>query len=567
MIPADVLQRKIDALPEPVLNYLYSERAGELNLQIIERHGVSEAQEQVFFLLLRELFVKELPLERLILELKQRLGLDDAKAKALAVDIAGYRLLPLDKWLGDVGAYLRANGADPKAYPADRVQVAHRTIDEAAEDIAAAAAPESDPRLKTRLGNIVESFLSGVRTESQTLEVLTRPEKVGGAGLNELAAKHVLEEVREETRTVVLDHKEPVEEKKAEKKPEAGLAFTTEDALEVARFKKTAAPSDIEAAVQEIYQASGLATDDEAMRKRIMTIIGNRLRDVRDQMETLEIMTQPKELGGLNLSQEAARNVLNAVQARLRADETASRARLQTAKALQAEKERVQKAQTETRDTIAQKAQMEQLYQSVVGPSAKTPVPPATAVSASSEKSAPPANLPIAAVNPVPPDFRPPEPRPLPATPEPARAPPPPPVTVVRPTPAAPSAPALPVSFSQRPKMEDVKASPKLTGPVEELRAITLVDFRRLSRDPQEACGKVKAKIDLLAGESYTRRNEGIAAWTASEVMRVYFELMRDGLNGKPVREAIAAREAAKQPTLRAEEFQALADLSRQLRY
>ena len=57
----------------------------------------------------------------------------------------------------------------------------------------------------------------------------------------------------------------------------------------------------------------------------------------------------------------------------------------------------------------------------------------------------------------------------------------------------------------------------KLTGPVEELRAITLVDFRRLSRDPSEAAMKIKDKIDLLTGESFEKRSAGIAAWTASE--------------------------------------------------
>ena len=139
---------------------------------------------------------------------------------------------------------------------------------------------------------------------------------------------------------------------------------------------------------------------------------------------------------------------------------------------------------------------------------------------------------------------------------------------MVRPTSTVPTAPPLgTASFAQRPKLEDVKTSPKLTGPVEELRAITIVDFRRLSKDPREACVKVKDKIDLLGEQSYTRRSEGIAAWTASEVTRTYLELMRESLNGTPLQEAIAAREASKKPVLTAEEFRAVAELSRQMRY
>lgn len=582
MIATDVLQRKIDALPEPVLEYLYSERAGALNLEIIERHQLDEKQEEAYFQILRELFVKDLPLERLLLELKSRLGVDDAKAKALAVDIAGLRLLPLDKWLADVTAFLRALGADPKTFPDFRVTIARRTVDEAAQEIATSVASEATGHPQQRLQNVVESVLAGVRTEAQAIDVLTRPEKIGGVGLEPKAAERVLEEIREESHAVILDPRAPQHEKREEAAPvkakDAGLALTPEDTLEVAQFKKTAPALDLDALVQEIYLASGLATQDEAMAKRVKTIIGNRLRDVRDQMETLEIMIQPKELGGLSMGQDAARALLNLIQSRLQKTDAVAQAKVQTEKKKWVETERLQKAQSETQQNVEQKSELEQLYQSIVSKSKKVvpePAKPAVVATMLDGKSAAPANLPIAAASPVPPAFR------APAAPAeaatsapaatPARPPLPPPVTIVKPTPVPAAAPPQPVvappSFAQRPKLEDVKAAPKLTGPVEELRAITIVDFRRLSKDPKEACLKIKDKIDLLKEQSYTRRSEGIAAWTASEVTRTYLELMRESLNGTPLTSAIAAREAAKKPSLTADEFRAVADLSRQLRY
>ncbi len=592
MLSEDALQRKIDALPEPVLDYLYSERAGELNLRIIERQHLSEAQEEKFFGVLRELFVKELPLENLIPELRARLGFEDVRAKALAADIAGYRLLPLDKWLGDIGAYLRANGADPKSYPEFRVTIAHRTIDQAAKEVADSVATESEPHLQGRLQNIVESFLAGVRTESQTIDVLTRPEKIGGTGLDPKSAAHVLEEIHEETRAVVLDHEAPAVEKKAELAPvlsaaegqssktkDDALGITTEDALEVAQFKKAPALKDIETATQEIYLASGLKTDDEAMAKRIKTIIGNRMRDVRDQMETLEILTQPKELGGLSMGQDAARALLNAIQNKLRVSEDAQTAKIQTEKTKWVEKEQRQKALSEAQTGLDQKADLERLFQSIVTKSKKAsaksgvsdaPVARATPAEVKAAAAPAPVNLPIAAASPVPPEFRTPAAPPSPPAAELPRTPTVPPVTLVKPTakpPAPAAAPPAPATFAQRPKLEDVKASPKLTGPVEELRAITIVDFRRLSKEPKEACMKVKDKIDLLADQSYARRQEGIAAWTASEVVRTYLELMQDSLNGKPLPDAIAVREAQKKPVLTQDEFRAVSELSRQLRY
>ncbi|MFA5854657.1 MAG: hypothetical protein WC866_06320 [Patescibacteria group bacterium] len=583
MIATDVLQRKIDALPEPVLDYLYSERAGELNLQVIEKHQLTEKQEETYFQILRELFVKDLPLERLIIELKERLELDDTKAKALAIDIAGFRLLPLDKWLADISTFLRALGADPKTFPNLRVAIARRTVDEAAAEIATSVASTPDDHLHNRLENVVESVLAGVRTEAQAADVLTRPEKIGGVGLEPKEAERVLEEIREESRSVILDQSVPEVEKKEEEAPVAavsapvkakdeGLTLTPEDAVELAQFKKTAPSKDIDTMVQEIYFASGLATEDEAMAKRVKTVIGNRLRDVRDQMETLEIMTQPKELGGLSMSQDSARALLNTIQSRLRKTDAVAQAKVQTEKAKWVETERVQKAQNETQTNVDQKTELERLYQSIVTKSKKAtanaPTQPTVVAPVLDTKSAAPANLPISAASPVPPDFRAPASPPEPPAPVVARPPLPPPATIVKPTPAVPTAPTFSAtSFAQRPKLEDVKAAPKLTGPVEELRAITIVDFRRLSKDPKEACMKIKDKIDLLGDQSYTRRSEGISAWTTSEVTRTYLELMRESLNGTPLPEAISAREAAKKPVLTADEFRAVAELSRQMRY
>ena len=67
--------------------------------------------------------------------LMTRLTLDGATAEKLAVDIAGYRLLPLDKWLGDISGYIRSHGGDPAAYPAERVKMIERTRDEAATEV------------------------------------------------------------------------------------------------------------------------------------------------------------------------------------------------------------------------------------------------------------------------------------------------------------------------------------------------------------------------------------------------------------------------------------------------
>ncbi len=588
----DLLQ-KIRNLPEPVQDYLYGEGLVQANGQVFERNALDFDRQRALLLLLQRILVREVPIADLERTSGEILGGDGEKAKALARDIAGYCLLPLDRWLGDVSGFVRRLGGRLEDYPADRIQIVEKTREEAVADVVKAEedVTHATDRIKERLEDVLTSFLAGVRTEAQAFETLTRPEKIGGAGLDPEAARRVLEDAKDEAKAVIItsqavgapvpaaspalpapsDVQAPAPPTAP---PEDFVTFTPEDEKEIARIKKDVLPAKgadkadetarkLEASIQEIYLASGLKTDDEAMEKRLKTVIGNRLRDVRDQMETLETLVQPKELGGLGLGQDAARALLNAIQARLHEVHETHARQVNAQKAEWVETERAKEAAAPVREADAHKAELEQLFQSIVAKSAKARAKAAEPLPILPKRSVPPpSNLPTTTANPVPPEMRPlvALPAPVPAAIVGGVALPVAPITIVRPAPAA----SVPEA---RPKMEDVKAPPKLTGPVEELRAITVVDFRRLSKDPKEACLKIRDKIDLLAEQSYTRRSEGIVAWTASEVVRTYLGIMREGLNGTPPAEATAARKASGQPYLEPEEFQAVAELSRQLRY
>jgi len=118
-----------------------------------------------------------------------------------------------------------------------------------------------------------------------------------------------------------------------------------------------------------------------------------------------------------------------------------------------------------------------------------------------------------------------------------------------------------------RPMVQDVKFTPKLTGPFEEIQKTTLEDFRRLSKDPKEAVLKIKDKIDLQAEESFDDRTKAISAWNTSEVYKVYLEMMKEALEGKPMEQVIALRNEAKKPALTKEEMNAIVELGVKLRY
>ncbi|NUM25553.1 MAG: hypothetical protein HUU49_02905 [Candidatus Buchananbacteria bacterium] len=123
-------------------------------------------------------------------------------------------------------------------------------------------------------------------------------------------------------------------------------------------------------------------------------------------------------------------------------------------------------------------------------------------------------------------------------------------------------------AIGSKPKIEDVKFKPKLTGPIEEIRTMTLKDFRRLSPTPSMAVQKILDKVALLEDESFPKKVEAIKAWKESEVNRLYLSLGDQSMEEhKPVSEVIAERTQQGLPTLTEEELEAIFDLNKRLRY
>ena len=118
-------------------------------------------------------------------------------------------------------------------------------------------------------------------------------------------------------------------------------------------------------------------------------------------------------------------------------------------------------------------------------------------------------------------------------------------------------------NMSSRPKIDDVKFTPRLIGPIEELESITLNDLRRLARDPQEAAAKIMAKIDLLEEESINKRTEGIQALKRSPLYKIYAEIMSQALTqGKSFDQILTESKA-----LTSAELKAVMDLNKNLKY
>lgn len=116
--------------------------------------------------------------------------------------------------------------------------------------------------------------------------------------------------------------------------------------------------------------------------------------------------------------------------------------------------------------------------------------------------------------------------------------------------------------------VDGVRVGGMLVGPVEELGTMTLINFRRLGETPYKSIAKIKEKIDLLEKDSYTKRLQGIEAWHKSEVNRFYRLLGQESMRQeRSIDDIINERLIENKPTLSVEEFNSVMELNRVLRY
>lgn len=602
-----------DELPKPVSDYLFDESNVDLNERIFDDNGVRPADEPKILGIIRKAITKEIPLEGLSGALAEALNKEQDALKKLVSDIAGFRLLPLNGYLGDVDGFIRSLGGDPSSYPETRIKIQEMTTDSAVKDVERIVGTTDLPhRLKSRFEDALRSFFKGVRTESQLIDLLTRPEKIGGVGLEMDVAKEVVMKADEERRSVVIEDEPvggavppkpvvpapssaPTDEVSGEQRgatasrptpPEKPKSdFTTihpEDEEEIEMMRKRipedaeqkSAETDakIKASVEELFKAAGVgAGSSETLQARFKKIIENRLRDIRDQLETLEILVQPKELGGMSLSQDDARRIVALIEAKLKSVHEMHQEQVKEKKSQWVSEKAHEAVERDERQKAEAQVAREEAFKHATERTKKP-------VSTSGSKPVPPGNLPVPAGNaaaPVPPTLPKPTSRPpMTAAPKPtgqgsviATPPNQVPKTPVRTSvPQAMPAPT-PVKPPAKPVMSDVKGPrPAATGPVEELRTTTIEDFRRLSKDPSAAAGKIKDKVDLLAEDSYAKKMQGIAAWNESGVYRLYMEMMGEALEGKPMDEVISSRQAEKKPVLSKEEMNAIVQLGISLR-
>ena len=125
-----------------------------------------------------------------------------------------------------------------------------------------------------------------------------------------------------------------------------------------------------------------------------------------------------------------------------------------------------------------------------------------------------------------------------------------------------------PQPISSKPRMDDIKPVVKIMSPIDELKFLDLINFRRLGENVNETILKIFNKIKLLEKDGYDKMVLGVRAWRQSEVNRLYVKMGQEAImKGISLKELITDRQKKNQPHLKIEEINAISHLNSRLSF
>lgn len=597
-------------LDKDVVKFLNSFDLLSRILKVLEEHQLDESAYKKVAPIIDRIVDTPQNMNRLPVEIGKALSLDQTKAKRLATDLAGFWLLPLEAYLGDVSGLIVKWGGDLSRYPESKV--AKKSIDPmkfTRETLETLGVEMKEPAMRNRLEYVLSTLVRGVRTPDDAKRVMARGKKVGGLEMEKEEVEKLVDhfvakmekveidrgpavpvdgvetkkttkapqEPRPETVKEVQKKKKVVQSvnktqpkktnklKQAPKKPQPedepaatfkAETFSDEDENEVkAAAKKIvkvpSSPVSITKTVDRVIKQAGIKFKTLEGEKRFRGIVETRLRDVRDAMETRDILEDKVEQGGLGLSGKRLADVVEIIEKAYDVFST----KLKEKKDLEKEEYLKQRQEAENGKAKLARAEADVLAKRYANLTGKAPshlitpaAPTAAKVSAARGSEA---DLKEAASKIDQEKVK----QAMAKPSQPARAE------------AHMSAASMTQKAAGRPQVRDVARARKLMGPIDELENMDTVSFRRLSSDPDEAILKIKDKIELLEADSYAKRLNGIKAWQQSPLNQLYLQVLRESLTrGLPVKD-IAEEIGTPEQALKPEEVQSIRKLNKQLKF
>ncbi len=296
-------------------------------------------------------------------------------------------------------------------------------------------------------------------------------------------------------------------------------------------------PLDIPGIVKEICENSTFKFEDAQLQERCAKLIESRVRDVRTPEQTRAQLEKTVENGGLGVTGRRLSDMLAMIEGRVAA--------YQGNLNQEEQRKRIEKrAAAPNQEALAKKeeALLTKRYVELTGkvpdehiaPAAPSVSRTSVAISAHHEQLAREGKIDSAKVK----------------------------AAVVGSQQVAAPRPKM------TPSMQEVTFEKRLSGPIDELRSLSLTDFRRISKDSTQASTKVMDKVDLMEEQGYEKKVEAIQAWRSSPLNQLYVGITREAvLTGVPVVEVLGKKRTAGEETLTDEELKAVMKLNADLRF
>ncbi len=602
-------------LTDDVLDFLSGVAAVEFAQKFVKKYKLSDASVGAIMNLAEDVTRSDIALEQLPAELMKQFKLSEAVSKQAAIEMAEERLLPVQQVIGDVRGQIQKWGGDLSMIP--EAQAKTVSPESFTHSFVLSLPGDMPSHLESRLEHFLLSYLIKHSNRAEIVEDMMRAEKVGGLAFEEKDAGSLLDYFDEKKanvkfekeiggvslvgdgrdrpaqsvpnkivkpiellaidpspvkispplqggdKGVVVPSSVPREEKREilpvvrmTQKPDA-FSETDEKEIEEIKVQKQSAlekplntPATIEDMVANVCSIDSMRFTDQKLGDRCKQIVESRLREVRTASDTQNLLERSVEAGGLGVTGRKLSDMMQSIERGV--DE------FQTVFAKKVENERKEFVEGQvTRDlakqSLAEKEEkaMTKRYVEMTGKIPDAHIQAASpsgsrvsgAVSAGQALQAREEKIDTAKVRSAIESAKPSLPPPLQGGVGGGHA-------------------------VARPDMSDVRFIKRLSGPIDELRSMSLIDFRRLSNNTTDAAEKIKGQVDLVENQGYEKKVEAIRAWQSSPLYQMYLKIARAAMQeGVPLEEARLAQEKTSESLLTKEELSAILKLNSELRF
>jgi hypothetical protein len=303
-----------------------------------------------------------------------------------------------------------------------------------------------------------------------------------------------------------------------------------------------AAPGSIEEMVGQICALEPMQLSDGTLVTRCKQIVESRFREVRNAADTQKQIERPVETGGLGISGRKLADMMQAIENGMDVFIKHASEKVAQDRASYLEKKQLEQTQKQTLSGVEEKM-MTKRYVELTGKMPTEHVSPAApdasrasaAVSKDAAMTTREQNINTEKVRGV--------------------------------IEAAKQNKDLSPVSSQRPHVQDVTFVKKLSGPIDELHGLSLVDFRRMAKNIDQSAERIIDLVHLVEDQGYEKRVEAIRAWQSSPLYLTYLDIARKAMQeGKPLEEMRTLLSKTAE-TLTKEELAVILKLNNELRF